>query len=177
MLECTLFNYKKGVRMNAYEYAMQIEKEGEALYKDLACKSQEEGLKKIFLMLANEEVKHYKMFEKLANNTPEVDIPQMEVYKDAKEIFSGMKTNKSNYDFGEQEISLYQHAVNTEEKSYEFYLEQAQKMSNPKHKEIFETIANEELKHKRLLENVVDFVSKPNAWIQSAEFYKLDALE
>jgi rubrerythrin len=177
MLECTLFYYKKGVKMNAYEYAMQIEKEGESLYQDLACKSQEEGLKKIFLMLANEEVKHYKMFEKLANNTPKVDIPQMEVYKDAKEIFSDMKTHKSKYDFGEQEIALYQHAVDTEEKSYEFYLQQAQKMTNSKHKEIFEMIANEELKHKRLLENVVDFVSKPNVWIQSAEFYKLDALE
>lgn len=173
MIECIQSN-KKGVRMNAYEYAMQIEKEGELLYRDLANKTQEEGLQKIFLMLANEEVKHHAMFERLANNTPKLDIPQMEVYKDAKEIFSGMKEKSHRYDFGEQEVDFYQKAVNTEDESYEFYLEQANKMTNPKHKQIFEAIANEELKHKRILENIVDFVSQPEIWMENAEFYNIE---
>jgi rubrerythrin len=159
--------------MNAYEYAMQMEKEGEIFYKELAKEAKEEGLKKIFTMLANEEIKHYKMFEKLAKNTEDITIPKMEVYTDAKEIFKEMKKESVAYDFGDQQIDFYRRAIETEDKAYELYLEKANEMTDPKHKEIFLTIAQEELRHKDLLENILEFVERPNEWLESAEFYKI----
>lgn len=159
--------------MNAYEYAMQVEKDGELFYKELAGKAEQEGLRKIFLMLANEEIKHYKMFEKLSKNSDSITVPNMEVFKDAKEIFEDMKKESVAYDFGDQQIDFYRRAMETEDKAYEMYLEKAAQMNDPKHKEIFQIIAAEELKHKELLENILEFVSRPQEWIESAEFYQM----
>lgn len=159
--------------MNAYDYAMQMEKEGEVFYRELAEEAQQEGLKKIFLMLANEEVKHYKMFEKMAKNSESITVPNMEVYKEAKDIFSEMQKSSVAYDFGDQQIDFYRRAMETEDKAYELYLEKAKEMQDPKHKAIFEAIAAEELKHKELLENILEFVSSPEEWLESAEFYKI----
>jgi len=55
--------------MNAYDYAMKLEKEGEDFYRQLAKEADQPGLSKIFTMMADEEVKHYKMFEKLAKKS------------------------------------------------------------------------------------------------------------
>lgn len=159
--------------MNAYEYAMQMEKEGEDFYRELAANTDQQGLKKIFEMLANEEVKHYIVFEKLAKNADSMNVPKMEVYTEAKEIFEDMKKASVAYDFGDQQVDYYRRAVETEDKAYELYLEKAEEMADPRHKEVFLTIAKEELKHKELLENLVDFISSPNEWLESAEFYKI----
>ena len=51
--------------MNVYEYAMKLEKEGESYYRDLAKGSPFESLKKVFEILANEEVKHYILFKNM----------------------------------------------------------------------------------------------------------------
>jgi len=47
--------------MNIYEFAMQMEKDGENYYRHLAEESTITGLGKIFTMLANEEVKHFNI--------------------------------------------------------------------------------------------------------------------
>jgi rubrerythrin len=51
--------------MNIYEYAMKLEKDGERFYRDLAEKIEDKGIKSIFIMLAEEEIKHYIIFEKM----------------------------------------------------------------------------------------------------------------
>ena len=65
--------------MNVYEYAMKVEKDGERYYRDLASKTDEPGLKSILNMLADEEVKHYVVFDKMNKNQiiptqPHVDV-------------------------------------------------------------------------------------------------------
>ncbi|MBE0490641.1 MAG: ferritin family protein [Sulfurospirillum sp.] len=159
--------------MNAYEYAMSIEKEGEAAYRRLADNATNEGLRKIFTMLADEEVKHLRVLEKMVHNTSDIDIPLMEVYADAKEIFADMKKMAVAYDIGDQQIDYYRRAMQSEDKSHEFYLQKAQEMHDPKHKEIFERIAAEELKHTELLKNILEYVEHPKEWIENAEFYKI----
>jgi rubrerythrin len=161
--------------MNAYEYAMQLEKEGEVFYRQLAQEANHEGLSKIFTMLANEEVKHYKMFEKLAKNADTVTVPTMEVFKDAKDVFSEMSKDAVAYSFEDQQIDFYRRAIKTEDKAYELYLDKANEMTNIQHKEIFLKIAEEELKHKELLENILEYVEQPSTWLESAEFRNIGA--
>ena len=161
--------------MNAYEYAMKIEKDGEVFYKQLAEEANHEGLSKIFMMLANEEVKHYKIFEKLSTNSDTITVPTMEVFKEAKEVFKEMHKDSVAYSFEDQQIDFYRRAVKTEDDSYEQYLEKANEMTNIQHKEIFLQIAKEELKHKELLENILEYVEQPEEWISSAEFRNIGA--
>ncbi len=161
--------------MNAYEYAMQIEKEGEVFYRKLAIEANHEGLSKIFTMLANEEVKHYKIFEKLSKNSEIITVPKMEVFKEAKVIFSEMHKDSVAYTLEDEQIDFYRRAIKTEDKAYEQYIEKANEITNIQHKEIFLEIANEELKHKELLENILEYVQQPTAWLESAEFRNIGA--
>jgi len=161
--------------MNAYDYAMQLEKEGEIFYRQLAEEANHEGLSKIFTMLANEEVKHYKMFQKLSKNSDTVTIPTMEVFKEAKEVFAEMSKDAVAYSYEDQQIDFYRRAIKTEDKAYEQYLDKANEMTNLQHKEIFLKIAEEELKHKELLENILEYVEQPSTWLESAEFNNIGA--
>jgi rubrerythrin len=161
--------------MNAYEYAMKIEKEGEVFYRKLAEEANHEGLSKIFTMLANEEVKHYKMFEKLSKNSETITAPKMEVFKEARAVFAEMHKDSVAYSFEDQQIDFYRRAIKTEDNAYQQYLEKANEMTNIQHKEIFLEIANEELKHKQLLENILEYVEQPTAWLESAEFRNIGA--
>ncbi len=161
--------------MNAYEYAMKIEKEGEVFYRKLAKEAEQEGLSKIFTMLANEEVKHYKTFEKLSKNPDTIMAPKMEVFKEAREFFSEMHKDSVAYCFSDQQIDFYRRAIKTEEKAYEMYLDKANEITNIQHKEIFLKIADEELKHKELLENILEYVEKPSEWLENAEFRNIGA--
>ncbi len=156
--------------MNAYQYAMEMEKEGEAFYRELAEKTDNDGLKNIFLNLADEEVKHYKMFEELAKHDGSVVIPKMNVEKDAKAIFAEMKASGKKIDFSKDQVALYKKAMESEEKAYTLYVEKANEVQSPEDKEIFLKIADEEKKHHKLLENIVEFVAEPGSWLENAEF-------
>lgn len=161
--------------MEALKYAMQIEKDGEKLYRQLAEECGQPGLSKIFTMLADEEVKHYVMFEKLAKQSGKITIPNMEVFKEAKEIFAEMKKDAVAYTFEDQQIDFYRRAIATEDNSYQQYIEKANESTNPQSKEIFLKIADEELKHKQLLENILEYVEQPAHWLESAEFNNMGA--
>ena len=161
--------------MNAYEYAMNLEKEGEEFYRKLAEEAKQPGLSKIFTMLANEEVKHYKMFKKLSKDSGAITIPNMEVFKEAKEIFAEMQKDAVAYTFEDQQVDFYRRAVKTEDNAYEQYMEKAEEETNPQRKEIFLEIAKEELKHKELLEGILEYVEQPANWLESAEFNNIGA--
>ena len=49
--------------MNVFEYAMQMEKDGEVFYRELAEKAGSKGLKNIFTNLADNEAEHFNIFK------------------------------------------------------------------------------------------------------------------
>ena len=159
--------------MNVYEYAMKLEKEGEEFYRDLAEQTDDVGLQKILTMLANEEVKHYIMFEKMLKKADVSKLPKMEVIKEATSIFENMKEVKKKYSFDVNQIEYYQKALETEKANENFYLKKVDETDSEEHKMIFLRIAEEEHKHLVLLENLVEFISEPEDYLESAEFYKM----
>jgi rubrerythrin len=56
----------------------------------------------------------------------------------------------------------------------DFYLEKADQVEDPRQKEIFKNLAAEEKKHYFLLDNIVDFLSRPDQWLENAEFCHLE---
>jgi rubrerythrin len=73
--------------MDIYSFALQMKKNGEEYYRELANKSGSEGLKKILTMLAEEEVKHFQLIEKMRKKVlcPRSSMPK--VLTAAKNIF------------------------------------------------------------------------------------------
>ena len=159
--------------MDIFEYAMQMEKDGEAYYRDLAAKCNLAGLKKILTMLADDETVHYKIFKNLKDHTT-TKLEGSTVLKDAKNIFTEMRDKETQFNLVGSEIDLYKRAIEIENKSEEFYREKADEVESEDAKRLFLEIAEEEKNHAFLLENMVAFLARPQTWLENAEFHHLD---
>lgn len=159
--------------MNVYEYAMKAEKDGERYYRELATQTDDAGLKSIWTMLAEEEVKHYHIFEHMNQNRAIPTMPSVDLFKHTKNIFEKMQKSNQVPCFTEDHVNLYKNALRSEESSYKFYTEKALMIEDGEQKKAFLRIAEEERAHYVLLENIVEYVSAPETWVESAEFNHL----
>jgi len=160
--------------MNIYKYAMKMEKDGEKYYRELAKKTANVGLQNILKMLANEEVKHYHILEQMSKNDEHAELAETAILQNAKNIFVEMREDNLKFKPDTPQTKLYRKAQEIEEKSYQFYLEKGDTVEIESQKKIFLKLAAEEKKHMFLMENIVDFVSRPETWIENAEFNHLD---
>jgi len=158
--------------MNIFEFAMEKEKYSEDYYRQLAGKSNNKGLETVFNMLADEEAKHYKIVSDMKEGVAP-DLAEMTVLSDAKGVFAKMRESAQDFDFDVSQTELYRKAQKIEKQSQDFYLEKANEVEKTQ-KEIFLRLAEQEKKHYFLLENIIDFVSKPETWLENAEFHHLE---
>jgi len=158
--------------MNIYDYAMEMEKDGEAYYRELAEKTGNSGLKNILTMLADAEVVHWKLFRNMKENR-EVAPAESDIVDNVKNVFARMREEgTSGVDLSQ--VDLYRKAQELEEKSRDFYLGKAAEAALAEQKEVLLQIAEEEKRHYAILENIIDFISRPEQWLEDAEWYHLD---
>jgi rubrerythrin len=158
--------------MNIFEFAIEKEKYSEDYYRRLADKTNNKGLETIFNMLADEEAKHYKIVSDMKEDVAP-DLADTTVLSDAKDVFTKMRESAQKFSFDISQTELYKKAQDIEKQSQNFYLEKA-KEAEETQKEIFLRLAEEEKKHYFLLENIIDFVSRPQTWLENAEWHHLD---
>lgn len=158
--------------MDIYEYAMQMEKDGEDFYRQIAEKTQSKGLRTISNMLADDEVKHYEIIKMM--KTVKLSVTETAILNDSKNIFEKMRDTEELLDPNTESIELYKKTRDIEKKSQDFYLEKSNQVKDGSHREIFLKLAEEEKKHFFLLENIIDFISRPQEWLENAEFVHLE---
>jgi rubrerythrin len=158
--------------MDIFDYALQMEKDGEQFYREIAKKTGYKGLQTILTMLANEEVKHYQAIERMRQD--KYQMTETTVLDDARNIFIEMKEQGERFESDQEQTEFYARAQEIEKKSQQFYQDKAGQTNNDDQKKLFERLAKEEQKHYFLLENIIAFVSRPKQWLENAEFYHLE---
>jgi len=159
--------------MDIFEFAMEKEQFAEQYYRVLAQSAPHKGLVSIFTMLADEEHGHSEVIEKMKQGVP-AKVSDTILLTNAKTIFAKMRQSREKFKFGDSQIDTYKKAQDIEQDSRSFYRLKAKEADNPGHKAIFNTLAEEENKHYFLLENIIDFVSRPQTWLENAEFHHLE---
>lgn len=159
--------------MDIYEYAMQMEKDGENLYRELVQNTANSGIKKILTMLADAEVEHYNTFKKMKKHE-KVEVPDTTILDDVKNIFIKIRQSGEMSNLRISQIELYKKAQEIEKRSEAFYLKEADEVQDEVQKRAFRKIAREENKHYFILENIINFVSRPEQWNENAEWYHLE---
>lgn len=158
--------------MDIFNFAIQMEKDGETFYRELARKVGEKGVVEILTMLADDEVKHAKAIEQIRARTTEM--ADTEILDKAKNIFVRMKEFHEDFDFDRGHEALYRQAMKIEQNSVDFYLDRAEQIQDPRQKALFHQLAREEQKHYRLLGGLAEFVNRPKTWLENAEFVHLE---
>jgi len=159
--------------MNIYKYAMQLEKDSENYYTKLMSKTDDVGLQTILKMLAGEEAKHFSIIEQMMNTNTYPELIETNLLKNVMNVFEKIKGKKLEFNFDLTQADFYRKAQEFEEKSYRHYLEMSDKVEIGTQKKLLLKLAEEEKKHMFLLENLVEFVSRPETWIENAEFNHL----
>ena len=155
--------------MDIFEFAMQKENEAEKLYRGLADDAPTEGLKNAFTRLADTELKHFQVVKAMQEQTGvQLDTPALD---DATYMFNRLKDDRQALLGAEEnQVEVYKKARGMEEGSMKFYQEKADELENPLQKKILTQLAQQEKMHYILMDNIVEFVEKPENWVEDAEF-------
>lgn len=159
--------------MDIFDFAMEKEQLSELYYRKLADSAPAKGLISIFTMLADEEHSHYEVVSKMRQGVP-AEVAETILLTNAKTIFAKMRQSREKFKFGKSQIALYKKAQDIEQDSRSFYRQKANESQDPRQKAIFNTLAEEENKHYFLLENIIEFISRPQTWLENAEFHHLE---
>ena len=93
------------------------------------------------------------------------------ILTDARNIFVQIKESGESFDFDIKQTELYRKAQDIEKESRDFYTEKADEVTEEYQKELFLKLADEERKHYFLLDNIIEFISRPEYWLENAEFF------
>ena len=158
--------------MNIYDFAMQMEQDGEAFYRQMADQTADVGVQHILNALADDEVKHYAVVKQIKEDAAAPQMDDTVVLASAQNVFARMQGR--SLDTAGPQVEVYRQAQELERKSREFYLEKADEVPQATHKALLLRIAEEENKHYFLLDHMIEFVNRPQTWIEDAEFNHLE---
>ena len=160
--------------MNVFDYAMKMEEDGKAYYEQLASQTSLPGLRTIFTRLAEDEQKHYEIFQQLKESGSVPAMQDTTIIADAKNIFEDLPKEEKTLKGLEGALAAYQHAMKIESDSFRFYENAASEEKNPTTKKLLIKIAAEEHKHFDVLDNIFHFINAPSQYLAWAEFTNLE---
>ena len=158
--------------MDIYEFALQMEKDGEDYYRDQALKASNRGLKNIFIFLADAEAQHYDMLKKM-KDSDDIQLPDADILSDVKSVFKKMKDENDTGGVDASQAEIYRKALDFERENLVFYMDKASESDDERKKSILLKFAEEEQRHCIILENIINFISCPGDWLENAEWYNL----
>ncbi|MDD4601235.1 hypothetical protein SDC9_11461 [bioreactor metagenome] len=164
--------------MDIFQFALQMELDGEKYYRELAAKAKQDDLKKVLESLADDEQRHYKIIQ-LAQKQTFKDIEIGPSLTNVQNVFAGNKefvrNNKESIaKLKDEQIDLYRAALAKENESVELYKKLKENARCQEEKVICEKLIHEEEKHVEVLDNIIGMLNNVNDWVESAEFNRKD---
>jgi rubrerythrin len=159
-------------KVQIFDFAMQMEKDGEAFYRQCAEQTSDKGVAGILNRLAEAEVIHYRILDAIKHDRA-AEMPAGTINADVKNLFRSMLDSGEAFGGEGSELELYKRAQDMEAKSRDFYLHEAENVESPHGKELFLRIADEEKLHVDYIGSIIEFVERaePGNWLEDAEWY------
>lgn len=160
---------------DVWEFAKDIEVSGKEYYEKLADESAIEELSGVFTFLAGEEQRHYEIFDAMEKGLPAPELKHSGALQNAKDAFNSLASSLQVSEVIEDSESAYQKALGFEQKSIDLYQKALVDAKDDQQKAALEFIINQEKKHYRIVEAMMEFVRRPKEWLENAEWNHLDA--
>lgn len=155
--------------MNALEFAIKMELDGERYYREQAEINQGNSLRAIFLMLADDEKMHAQILEKKAKNLNYTLEPN-ETLATAKNVFNDKDRIKNEIKEIPSQIDVYRAALDNEKESILLYQKCSSEAADGETKTLFDYLILQEKEHYAILEQLTALLSRSEEWVEDAEF-------
>jgi rubrerythrin len=160
--------------MKFFETAKEMEEQTRKYYLDLAEKCAANiGLRNILNMLAKDHEQHLLKFQQMADDAC-TELQISKAYETTIDVFRNLQKNKETFSCTIDQVTMYQQARDLVEKKLAFYYQGKADIDCPENLKVLNHIIADEDRHKVVLENIIEMVSRPQQWIEDAEFYHLD---
>jgi rubrerythrin len=165
--------------MNPYDFAIQMTQDGEKFFHTLAKKVKKPRLRKILVMLANDQAIHRRDFEKMKK-------AEGRTLPDAKNLTGALNPfaqRLKRLDRGERvdedlpPEELYRRGQALDRECEDFYRKRAARVKDPRLKQAFLGVAEEQRKHHFSLEHLINFILEPQQVLEDAEWHIAEPLE
>ncbi|MCM2356671.1 MAG: ferritin family protein [Geobacteraceae bacterium] len=161
--------------MNILEFAKQMELDGKAHYEKLERETPVVGLKKIFSILAADEMKHYAVVDAMASGVM-MEMTDSTALENAKNIFQTMQIDEGLLAEMKTKLDGYRHAMKIEADSVRLYEDIVRKESqygSPALVSLLERIIEEEKKHYNIVENIHYLIARYENFVSWHEFDRI----
>jgi len=158
--------------MNPYDFAIQMSQDGEKFFRILSKQVKKTGLRKIMVMLANDQATHRRDFAKM-KKTKGTTLPDATNLTGA---FNPFAQRLKRLDCGERvdenlpPEELYRRGQELDKECEDFYRKRAARVKNPRLKQAFLEVAEEQRKHYFSLEHLINFILEPQQELEDAEW-------
>jgi rubrerythrin len=157
--------------MNPYDYAIQMSRDGEKFFRTLTRQVKKPGLRKILVMLAEDQVLHRRDFVKMkkAQRASLADAGlEVAVNPFAKRL--------NRIDVGERldenlpPAEVYRRGQALDKECEDFYRKRAARLKDPGLKQALISVADQQRRHYFTLEHLINFISEDQQPLEDAEW-------
>lgn len=160
--------------MDIFEFALNMELDGEKYYREIAKKVQYADLKTVLEGLAEDEQRHYEIIE-LAQKQNFTFIEADPALTKMQNIFAENKDffpvdKESIAKLRDEQFDVYRAALAKEKEGIALYTTLKNKAAGQEEKMICEKLISEEEKHVAVLDHIIDMLNHAKDWVEAAEF-------
>jgi len=155
------------MNMNSLELAIQLEMDSKKFYLEQAEKTEDRGLRSIFVTLAEEESIHARILKNKADN---LSYELVDTYAEIKNLFSKFGNYKSEIKQMPDALDVYNLSLEIEDKSKELYEQMLEEATDERDIKIFKYLIEQEESHYKVIEQLIEMVRRPEEWVEAAEF-------
>lgn len=155
--------------MNAIEFAINMEMDGEQYYRKQAEINKDNSLNSVCLMLANDEAHHAQVLRSRQSQKA-YELTDSDTLLKAKNVFDGIGDIEIEYKPIPSQLDFYRIASEKEKQSIALYSELLSKAEDKQDIEVFEYLIGQEKQHFEVLDDLAMLLQHTEEWVESAEF-------
>ena len=158
--------------MNLYDYAIQMSRDGEDFFRTLTKQVKNPGLRKILIILANDQATHRRDFAK-KKKAEGMSLVEAGSLAGAVNPFAARLKKLGSGEKMDEHLppaELYRRGQALDRECEEFYRKKAARVKDPRLKQAFLTVAEEQRKHYFALEHLINFILEPHQALENAEW-------
>lgn len=155
--------------MNVLRFAQEVDQSAQRFYEEMAMRSDNPGIEKIFRMLANDEAALLNRHQALAEAGGPIAAAALD---GERNVFEQLRQREDQLAVAD-DLAAYRLALEAEREVLQQYRSVARIEDHPESRRLLERLAREEQQHIEALEGLYDFTSAPSHYLAWGEFSNL----